>query len=163
VLFGLVAWLPTASWELVALLVIGNPFFGALYTPASALTSEGAKRAGLGFGLSNLTWAGGHAAAASVAGALAEATSDMVPYLLLSLACLLSLAAALARHRIVRPQRYDPALRANQPAPVVNHRLSDSIYSMYADQGLAGEAAALMVTFVLRCRISASEHQGKAA
>jgi MFS family permease len=106
VIFGIVAWLPTASWELIALLVIGNPFFGALFTPASALTSEGAKRAGLsqglGFGLSNLTWAGGQAAAASVAGALAQATSDMIPYLLLSLTCLLSLLAILARRRIAR-------------------------------------------------------------
>jgi MFS family permease len=95
--FGTVAWLPTASWQLIALLVVGNPFFGALYTPTLALTSDGARRAGLsqglGFGLSNLTWAGGQAAAAAVTGALAQATSDAVPYLLLSLACLASLAA----------------------------------------------------------------------
>jgi MFS family permease len=106
VLFGLVAWLPTASWELVVLLVIGNPFFGALYTPASALTSEGAKRAGLsqglGFGLSNLTWAGGQAAAAAASGALAQATTDAVPYLLLSLTCLVSLAAIVPLARMRR-------------------------------------------------------------
>ena len=99
--FAAIAWLPTASWQLVALLVVANPFFGALYTPASALTSDGARRTGLsqglGFGLANLTWAGGQAAAAAITGALAQATSDAVPYLLLSLACLLSLAAVLWR------------------------------------------------------------------
>jgi MFS family permease len=106
VLFGLVAWLPAASWELVVLLIVGNPFFGALYTPASALTSEGAKRAGLsqglGFGLSNLTWAGGQAVAAAAAGALAQATTDAVPYLLLSLTCLVSVAAIVPLTRMRR-------------------------------------------------------------
>jgi len=88
---------------LIALLVLGNPFFGMLYTPASALVSAGAERAhlnqGLGFGLANLTWAGGQAIAASAAGAIAEATSDTIPFLLLSLACLASLAALLFSRR----------------------------------------------------------------
>jgi hypothetical protein len=100
--FGAIAWWPAASWQLIIVLVAGTPFFGALYTPASALTSDGARRAGLsqglGFGLANLTWAGGQAAAAAVTGALAQATSDAVPYLLLSLACLASLVAVL-RHQ----------------------------------------------------------------
>jgi hypothetical protein len=43
---------------------------------------------GLGFALSNLTWAAGQAAAASASGVLAQATSDLVPYLLLAFACL---------------------------------------------------------------------------
>ena len=89
--FGALAWLPASPWELVAVLVAGDPFFGALFTPAAALTSAGSERLGLnqglGFGLSNLAWAGGQAVAASAAGALAEATSDAVPYLLLSAAC----------------------------------------------------------------------------
>jgi MFS family permease len=97
VAFGVLAWLPTATWELIVVLVAGDPFFGALFTPASALTSEGADRAGLhqglGFGLANLAWAGGQAVAAPAAGILAEATSDAVPYLLLSLACLVTLVA----------------------------------------------------------------------
>ncbi len=102
--FGVVAWLPATSWELMVVLVAGNPFFGMLFTPAAALTSSGADRIGLnqglGFGLSNLTWAAGQAVAAAGAGVLAEATSDAVPYLLLSLACLLSLAAILSFGRI---------------------------------------------------------------
>jgi MFS family permease len=103
ILFGIVAWLPTASWELIVVLVAVGPLLGALYTPASSLTSEGSERAGLsqglGFGVANLTWAGGQAVAAAGAGALAQATSDAVPYLLLSLACLLSLLAVAAASR----------------------------------------------------------------
>ena len=95
-LVGILFPLADAAAATIALLVLGNPFFGMLYTPASALVSAGAERArlnqGLGFGLANLTWAGGQAVAASAAGAIAQATSDAVPYLLLSLACLASLA-----------------------------------------------------------------------
>jgi MFS family permease len=100
--FGLVVWLPATSWELALILVAGNPFFGTLFTPAAALASSGADRIGLnqglGFGLTNLTWAAGQAIAAAGAGALAEATSDTVPDLLLSLACLATL-GALVRYR----------------------------------------------------------------
>jgi MFS family permease len=82
---------PTAPW-LIAVLIAGTPFFGTLFTPASALVSEGSAGLGLhqgiGFALSNLTWAAGQAAAASASGALAQATSDLVPYLLLAFACL---------------------------------------------------------------------------
>jgi len=71
---------------------VGTPFFGTLFTPASALVSEGSQGLGLhqgiGFALSNLTWAAGQATAASASGALAQATSDLVPYLLLAAACL---------------------------------------------------------------------------
>jgi MFS family permease len=82
---------PTAPW-LIAVLIAGTPFFGTLFTPASALVSEGSAGLGLhqgiGFALSNLTWAAGQAAAASASGVLAQATSDLVPYLLLAFACL---------------------------------------------------------------------------
>jgi hypothetical protein len=102
---GVVAWLPVAPWVLAVILVAGNPFFGMLFTPAAALTSSGADRIGLnqglGFGLTNLTWAAGQAIAAAGSGALAEATSDAVPYLLLSLACLVTLGGVLR----YRPRR----------------------------------------------------------
>ena len=42
-----------------------------------------------------LTWAAGQAIAASGSGALAEATSDVVPYLLLGVACLATLGGML--------------------------------------------------------------------
>lgn len=87
--------LAPAPW-LVALLIVGLPAYGTLYAPASALLSEGAHRLklnqGLAFGLGNLAWAGGQAIAAAAGGALAQATSDLVPYALLAGACLVTLA-----------------------------------------------------------------------
>ncbi len=47
---------------------------------------------GIAFALANLTWAAGQAVAASASGALAEATSDFVPYGLLAVVCLGTLA-----------------------------------------------------------------------
>ena len=93
--FGfLVSAPPTAAW-LSAALIVGTPFFGSLYTPAAALATEGAKNQGLhlgiAFALTNLTWAAGQALAASVSGVLAQATSDFVPYVLLAIACVLTL------------------------------------------------------------------------
>ena len=46
---------------------------------------------GIAFALTNLTWAAGQAIAASASGALADATSDVFPYLLLGAACLATL------------------------------------------------------------------------
>jgi len=94
-LFGVLISVPSTVPWLSAVLIIGTPFFGSLYTPAAAMVSEGAEEQrlnhGIAFALSNLTWAAGQAVAASAGGALAEATSDVVPYLLLALACLLTL------------------------------------------------------------------------
>ena len=89
--------LPIASPAalLVAVVVVGDAAFGTLFVPASALVSDGAERRnlhqGLGFGMSNLTWAGGQAVAAAGAGALAQATSDAVPYGILAATCGLTL------------------------------------------------------------------------
>lgn len=81
---------------LVLVLIVGLPAFGALFAPAMALLSEGAHHEkldqGLAFGLGNLAWASGQAAAAAGSGALAQATSDRVPYLLLASACLATFA-----------------------------------------------------------------------
>jgi MFS family permease len=84
--------LTTTEALLIAVLIAGTPLFGTLFTPASALVSEGSQGLGLhqgiGFALSNLTWAAGQATAASASGALAQATSDLVPCLLLAFALL---------------------------------------------------------------------------
>jgi len=98
-LFSALVWLPgTAAW-LIPVLVLGTPFFGSLYTPAAAMVSESAQdqklNHGLAFALTNLTWAAGQAIAAAGSGALAEATSDVVPYLLLGAACLATLSGVL--------------------------------------------------------------------
>jgi MFS family permease len=94
--FGIIVWLPGSVLWLILVLVLGTPFFGSLYTPAAAMVSEGANdlklNHGIAFSLTNLTWAAGQAIAAAGSGALAEATSDLVPYLLLAAACAASLA-----------------------------------------------------------------------
>ena len=87
-----------SEYLLVALLAVGLPSYGALFAPATALLSAGADRLGLhqglAFGLANLAWATGQAVAASLSGALAQATSDVVPYALLAAILLGTLAAA---------------------------------------------------------------------
>ena len=103
----------TAVPWLIAILVAGTPFYGALFTPASALVSAGADGLGLNqgiaFSLSNLTWAAGQAIAASGSGALAQATSDLVPYVLLAIACLATLAWLLSQARTERQAGGEPA------------------------------------------------------
>jgi predicted MFS family arabinose efflux permease len=87
---------------LIVLLIVGMPAFGTLFTPAMALLSAGAQRLelnqGIAFGMANLAWALGQAVAAPASGAIAQATSDIVPYTLLGGACLVTLLA-------VRPRR----------------------------------------------------------
>jgi len=88
---------------LIALLIVGMPSYGTLFTPATTLLSGGADRLrlnqGLAFGLGNLAWASGQAVAAAASGAIAQATSDFVPYALLAAACLATLAGTLPRGR----------------------------------------------------------------
>jgi MFS family permease len=88
--------LMSAPW-LIGVLVAGTPFYGTLFAPASALVASGAQGLGLNqgiaFALSNLTWAAGQSIAAGASGALAQATSDVVPYALLAVACLGTLLA----------------------------------------------------------------------
>jgi len=87
-----------SAWVLIPVLIVGMPSFGTLFTPAMTLVSEGAQHQqldqGLGFGLANLAWAAGQAVAAAGSGALAQATSDLVPYSLLATACLVTLGTA---------------------------------------------------------------------
>jgi MFS family permease len=98
----IVPLVPSASW-LVAVLIVGMPCYGALFAPATALLSAGAQRLsldqGLAFGLGNLAWATGQAVAAAASGALAQVTSDSVPYALLAAILLATLAAAQRRAR----------------------------------------------------------------
>jgi MFS family permease len=92
---------------LMALLIVGMPAFGTLFAPAMALLSSGAQRLdlnqGLAFGLGNLAWATGQAVAAAASGAIAQATSDIVPYGLLAGACLATLIALRPRARVRQP------------------------------------------------------------
>ncbi|HXW46139.1 MAG TPA: MFS transporter [Streptosporangiaceae bacterium] len=82
---------------LIVLLVLGMPAYGSLFTPAMSMLSGGAHRLelnqGLAFGLGNLAWACGQGIASAAGGAIAEATTDFVPYALVAAACLLTLLA----------------------------------------------------------------------
>ena len=86
--------LAPAPW-LIALLIVGMPAYGTIFAPAAALLSAGADRRrlnqGLAFGLANLAWATGQAVASAGSGAVAQATSDLVPYSLLAGTCLATL------------------------------------------------------------------------
>ena len=88
---------------LVVFLIVGLPAFGTFYTPAAALLSAGADdlglNQGLAFGLANLAWASGQALGSGAGGALAQATSDLVPYALIGAACLATLAVLRFRPR----------------------------------------------------------------
>jgi len=105
VMFGLGASaLATAllPWpEVAALLAVTAIFsalsFGISWSPAMSSITESAERIGVdvawGFALINLAWAPGQALGAFGGGALARLTSDAVPYLLLSGACVATLMA----------------------------------------------------------------------
>jgi MFS family permease len=84
---------------LIAMLVIGMPAFGTLFAPSSAMLSDAAHRLelhqGLAFGMANLAWAAGQTIAASASGAIAQATTDLVPYALLAATCLATFLATL--------------------------------------------------------------------
>jgi MFS family permease len=90
------------------LTILAAVSFGALYTPAMALVSDRSELAGLsqaiGFGIMNTAWALGNVSGPSLAGVLADATSDAVPYLLAGALCLLTLLAT-GSVRAPRPGR----------------------------------------------------------
>jgi MFS family permease len=97
VVVSLLAPVLRPAWLLIALLVIGMPAYGTLFTPGASLLSGGADRVGLNlglaFGLGNLAWAAGQGVAAAAGGAIAQATTDFVPYALLAAACFGTLVA----------------------------------------------------------------------
>jgi MFS family permease len=68
-------------------LVVAASLLGMLWTPAMAVLSDGAEARSIdpafGFGLGNLAWGVGAALGGSGGGALAGATTDLVPYVVL--------------------------------------------------------------------------------
>jgi MFS family permease len=91
----LLPW-PDDRYLLAVFVVLAGMAFGLFWTPAMSHLTDLAERRGLdyayGFALVNIAWAPGQALGAAGGGALARATSDAVPYLLLSGLCLVSLA-----------------------------------------------------------------------
>jgi predicted MFS family arabinose efflux permease len=100
---------------LVAVLIVGMPSFGTLFTPAAALLAAGADRLqlnqGLAFGLANLAWASGQAIGSAAGGELAQATADLVPYALVAGACLVTLAVLSPQARAARTDRAAARIR----------------------------------------------------
>jgi MFS family permease len=98
-----VALAATTQPALIAPLVLAAGIaYGAFYTPALALISHGAERAGvaqgLAFGLMNACWGIGALIGPAVGGALAGVAGDSVPYLLVACICLATYVATRARY-----------------------------------------------------------------
>lgn len=92
----LLPW-PSRASALVPVAVFAAAAFSMFWTPAMSLLTSSAERLGLQvawvFALSNLAWAPGQGIGSAAGGALARATADALPYLLLGAACLATLAA----------------------------------------------------------------------
>jgi predicted MFS family arabinose efflux permease len=95
--------LPTNAWSLAIVVVFVAGLLGVLWVPAGLLLTSGAERIGLdtayAFAFFNLGWAAGFTIGAAGGGALAQATSDPVPYLLIAAAYAASLAVASSTRR----------------------------------------------------------------
>jgi MFS family permease len=76
---------------------------GVVWAPAMALLSDASEESGLdqalAFSLSNLAWAAGHLVGASAGGAVAELSSDAVPYAVLGVVTAVTLATLSVRRR----------------------------------------------------------------
>lgn len=100
VLAALIPWLD-GRWLLWGAVVLAGPAFGSFWAPALAQLADDADRLGLehayGFALVNIAWAPGQAGGAAVGGAVAQVTSDAVPFVVLAGACVLTLAALRGR------------------------------------------------------------------
>jgi MFS family permease len=94
IIASLLPW-PDRRLVLATLVVLGALAFGTLFTPAMTMLTHRSEERGLGYGytfaLINLAWAPGQTLGAAGGGAIAHATSDAVPYLMLVAMCLATL------------------------------------------------------------------------
>lgn len=94
---------PDRPWQVVALVLLAAPTIGTMWAPSMALLSDGAEALGIAqgfaFALSNLGWSIGQTAGAAASARLADATSDAVPYVLLSGVCVATLAVLVGARR----------------------------------------------------------------
>jgi MFS family permease len=97
--------LPDNRFVLAALVVAAGVAFGTFFTPGMTLVSNLADARGLRIGyasaLINLAWAPGQTLGAAGGGALAHATRDAVPYLVLATVCALTLIALWRWHAAI--------------------------------------------------------------
>ena len=86
---------PAQALALAALVCCAGLAFGTFFTPAMTLLANLSEERGLDYGytfaLVSLAWAPGQTLGAAGGGALAHATADAVPYLVLAGTCLLTL------------------------------------------------------------------------
>jgi predicted MFS family arabinose efflux permease len=104
----LVLQLPDRAVPLAIVVVVAAGLLGVLWVPAGLLLTAGAELIDLdhayAYAFFNLAWAGGFTVGAAGGGALAQVSTDAVPYLLLAAAYAVSLAlAGVARQRRERP------------------------------------------------------------
>jgi predicted MFS family arabinose efflux permease len=104
----LVLQLPDRAVPLAIVVVGAAGLLGVLWVPAGLLLTAGAELIDLdhayAYAFFNLAWAGGFTVGAAGGGALAQVSTDAVPYLLLAAAYAVSLAlAGVARQRRERP------------------------------------------------------------
>lgn len=92
---ALLPW-PGNRISLAVVVVIACLAFATMYTPATTMLSDASEHVGLDYGYTfaivNIAWAIAQTTGAAGSGALARATSDTVPYLLLAAICALTLA-----------------------------------------------------------------------
>ena len=95
--------LPEQTWQLFVLVMLAAPLVGTLWAPSMAMVSDGAEALGiaqgLAFALTNLGWSVGQTVGSAASAGLADATSDAVPYLLLSAICAATLAVLVRARR----------------------------------------------------------------
>ncbi len=109
--FALLPW-PGTVWLFTLVMMGALMATGAYWAPGFSLLSDASERCGLdyalGFALMSLAWAPGQAIGAAVSGAVANATSDAVPYL-----CVAGITAL----TFVVARRWLPGGETLEPAP----------------------------------------------
>ena len=105
-LAALLLTLPQSVWLFAPAVLVAALCFGAVWVPASSLLSSGAEARGIDlaipFALWNMAWAAGQTVGAALGARVAEATSDAVPYLILSGVCLATVAVIRQRSALAR-------------------------------------------------------------
>jgi MFS family permease len=96
--------LPDSAVLLGLTVLLAFAALGLFWAPAMAMLSDASESAGLdlalAFSISNLGWASGHLVGSAGGGALADATSDALPYGLMALASVATLAAVMRMRRV---------------------------------------------------------------
>jgi MFS family permease len=92
---GIVLPLPNTAVLVALTLVLSFIALATFWAPGMAMLSDAAEASGLdqplAFAISNLAWALGHIFGAGVGGAVADATTDTVPYTALAVVCAVTL------------------------------------------------------------------------